>query len=296
MTLSDKKYTIIKKGIDSTGKPFQTRQLKYKQELFDKWEKELAHDFWNLDRTEEGGNTRGNERIHTFAKYMNAWEEHFGSLDPQVCNWDGCEVIVYLDWNPFRRNSQKDGKYNWYLNWNTGEAIQTGGNVRSKNYSGPEVPISEWDHIIAKDKKINMGEVIKSKSIQKIVKEMEICQLLCKMHHDIKTQKEATYTHKGKPKLPYGEAVRLIKEYIKPTSKYHFTPGKRYAHKYGKGALDEAIEKAESNNDMALYDDLKRIPRNPYVTYANEGIDTTNFWFEITGNENKDMRRNNGKT
>jgi len=97
MTLSDKKYTIIKKGIDSAGKPFQTRQLKYKQELFDKWEKELAYDFWNLDRTEEGENTRGNERIHTFAKYMNAWEEHFGSLDAQVCNWDGCDVLVYLD-------------------------------------------------------------------------------------------------------------------------------------------------------------------------------------------------------
>ena len=281
MTLSDKKYTIIKKGVDSTGKPFQTRQLKYKQELFDKWEKELAHDFWNLDRTEKGENTRGNERIHTFAKYMNAWEEHFGSLEPQVCNWDGCDVLVYLDWNPFRRNSQKDGKYNWYLNWNTGEAIQTGGNVRSKNYSGPEVPISEWDHIIAKDKKINMAEVIKSKSIQKIVKEMGVCQLLCKMHHDIKTKEEAThYDNRTKAKLSYDDTVRLIKDYVKPKSKYHYNPtGAKAIARHGKGALVEAIEKAEIN-DPALYDDLKRLSKRPDEAYREEGFK----WSKITGN------------
>ena len=126
-----------------------------------------------------------------------------------------------------------------------------------------------------------MSEVIKSRSIQKIVKEMGVCQLLCKMHHDIKTKEEAThYDNRAKAKLSYDDTVRLIKDYVKPKSKYHYNPtGAKAIARHGKGALVEAIEKAEIN-DPALYDDLKRLSKRPDEAYREEGFK----WSKITGN------------
>ena len=126
-----------------------------------------------------------------------------------------------------------------------------------------------------------MSEVIKSKSIQRIAKEMKVCQLICKMHHDIKTQEEATHVYNGnESKLSYDDTVKLIKEYVKPKSKYHYNPtGAKAIALHGKGALVEAIEKAKVN-DFALYDDLNRLSKRPDEAYKKEGFK----WSKITGN------------
>ena len=269
------------------------------KDVYNMFKDKLPYDMWNLEyRFKDGKRSKssGYTRLYRAYKKLKAWETEYGNLEPQNCENESCDIIAPPGYYCFYRDGQKDDEGGYFLNFHTCEVIRTTGNPRKFGYSGPEVIWLEDDHIDPKTKTREMSKVVQLNEVNEILKERELCQKLCTPCHRDKTREEVSFSYKGKPRLPYSEAFRLIKEYIKPTSKYHFTPGKRYAHKYGKGALDEAIEKAKSNNDMALYDDLKRIPRNPYVTYAEQGIDTTNFWFEITGNENKDMRRNNGKT
>ena len=269
--------------------------LKYKDEVHDKYKDELPYDLWNMDykanknRTFE--KTSGHQRVHRFAKKITAWEEHYGNTNPRGCEADGCDVVGPISYYAFNRDRQKDDEGGYYLIYNTGEAIKTNGNPRRKNYTGPEIPWLEFDHIDAKSKKSEMSQIIQNGSISRIVKEMKVCQLLCLKHHRAKTEGESR-AYGGKTKLPYLEAVNLIKNYIKPKSSHHFNPTKyrNYVDKFGIGALNEAIEKAK-NTDPALYEDLKRIPRRPDQAYKKEGFK----WSDITGNKStKNKKKKEG--
>lgn len=279
-----KKFRKVKTGIDANGKPYKTYTFKIKEDVYNMFKDKLPYEFWNLDYkifpSGEKRRSKGHNRTQHFSKIITAWEEYFGNLDPQTCAWDGCQETVYITYYGFVRADQGLDKGGYLLNFNTKEVIKTNGNPKKTGYSGPEVPWSEWDHIDSKTKTKEMSAVIRSGGIETIVKEMLLCQLLCLSHHREKTTEELNQIHfNGQGKLSYEQSLSLIKEYIKPISKYHYTPGAKYAHKYGKGALDEAIERAK-NTDPALYGDLKRIPRRPDLAYKEEGFK----WSDITGN------------
>ena len=245
----------------------------------------LPQDLWNMDwqtyTSGRRGKTNGHERVHRVYKKMQLlWEKH-GTFDLQKCENPSCDVTAFPAYYAFFRDAQHEG--GWLIVFQ-GDIIKATGNPRQKNYNGEEIMWLEFDHINPKTKKNEMSQMIQRNELKKILKEDDLCQLLCFLCHRDKTKAEATFSYKGKPELPYDEAVRLIKEYVKPLNRIHFAPGTIHKNRYGKGALDEAIEKARANGDMALYDDLKRIPRNPYATYKERGIDVSKFWRAVTGN------------
>jgi|2_EtaG_2_1085320.scaffolds.fasta_scaffold00771_4 hypothetical protein len=288
---NNNKFNVESTYINHHGTSQKTYKLKYKDEVYDKYKDKLPYDLWNMDyKVNKNGTlekTNGHMRVHRFAKKITAWEEHYGNTSPRGCEAAGCDVVGPISYYAFNRDRQKDDEGGYYLIYNTGEVIKTNGNPRRKNYTGPEISWLEFDHIDAKNKKSEMSQIIQKGSISRIVKEMKVCQLLCLKHHRAKTERESR-AYGGKTKLPYLEAVNLIKNYIKPKSEDHFNPGKwrNCVDKYGIGALNEAIEKAK-NTDPALYEDLKRIPRRPDEAYKKEGFK----WSDITGNKSTKNRK-----
>jgi hypothetical protein len=262
------------------------------KEVFNVFKDKLPYDLWNIDyeigKNGKSKRTNGLDRVFRFAKKVRAWEEHYGNTNPRGCEADGCDVVGPLSYYAFNRAGQKNDEGGYYLIYHTGEAIKTNGNPRKKNYAGPKIPWMEFDHIDAKGKENEIGKVIQSRRMEDILEEMKICQLLCLKHHRAKSEGESG-AYGGKTKLPYLEAVNLIKNYIKPKSRAHYVPEKIHARRYSKGALDEAIKKAK-NTDLALYDDLKRLPRNPVSTYKEEGFK----WRYVTNNESIKNKKKGG--
>lgn len=54
----------------------------------------------------------------------------------------------------------------------------------------------EFDHIDRETKNFNIGRLT-NVSREKLLKELPLCQLLCKPHHDIKSAKEESVEHGG---------------------------------------------------------------------------------------------------
>ena len=201
----------------------------------------------------------------------------------------------------FARDNQKEEGYQGYLmvlsSWDGKEAgavYKLTQNPRNDNFNQKDIPpMMEWDHPNPEDKTVENSEIWATYAFDRAYDEFIKTEPLYYKCHRIKNSKEgAQKQFNGKGKLSFEDCVWLMKNEVKPLSKYEYNPtGDKWIKKYGEGSLQRAINRAKANGDMALYEDLKRLPKRPDLAYPNQF-----FWSDITGNisTHEKSRRNNG--
>jgi len=244
---------------------------------------------FNLGRTSLGGKTKGHEKLLVLVKKAQAYKQRYGSYDPIQCSY--CDKPLPLTHYTFDRDTQESGGSLICISpWNgkkAGVEYKLKQNPRSYDFNEDCPPMIEWDHPNPADKTVENSVIWKSYSYERAYPLFMKTQPLCVSCHRNKNAREnKAKKNQKRGILFYDDFIDLLKTEVKPYSKYHYIPPKEGAKKsnikkYGKGALAEAIEKAEKNKDTALVEDLKRMSRRPDLDYKEYKFK----WSEFTGNE-----------
>jgi|7_EtaG_2_1085326.scaffolds.fasta_scaffold13442_3 hypothetical protein len=272
------------------------QELKEKDNIYNLFKDQLQKEYWNRDRNDKGGKLGGHERVSMVTKKAQCIKQRYGSYDQYSC--DDCGVMLNVVISGFIRDKQKSGDIIYFLfDVTEGKAYTLNENPRTKDFKGAIPLMTEWDHFNPKDKTIENSKLWKSINIEQAYTYFLKTRPLCvECHRKKNSEEEKRKKNQKLGILSHEDFLFLLKTEVKPYSKYHYIPPKEGAKKsnikkYGKGALAEALERAEKNKDTALVEDLKRMSRRPDLDYKEYNFK----WSEITGNIstheiNKEMR------